>query len=91
MPSPNNSTIAYLPGPVPADPKQIPRYLREEFEKIGSAIKALADGHVEMTHVAPPKPRDGDKRLSDGVNWNPTGAGVPRPVIYHSGDWQEYV
>ena len=71
MPAQSNSAIVYTPGPVPSDPKQLQRYLREEFEKLAGLVKALADGHVETTYVVPPKPREGDIRLSDGTQWNP--------------------
>lgn len=89
MPSPSNSVIAYTPGPVPPDPRQLQRYLREEFEKIAAAIKALADGHLETTYRAPVKPREGDIRLSDGTEWDPVGAAASRFVGYRAGAWKE--
>lgn len=88
MPSASNSAIAYTPGPVPTDPRELPRWLREEHDKIAAAIKALADGHLETTCVAPPKPREGDIRLADGTGWNPTGSGS-RFVGYRGGNWKE--
>jgi hypothetical protein len=73
---PNNvKTVSYVPEPVPADPSQIPAYLEREFNRIRSAIDALALGHVDRTHVAPVKPRNGDIRLADGTNWSPGGGG----------------
>ena len=89
MASPSNSAIAYTPGPVPSDPKELQRWLREEHEKIAACVRALADGHLETTTVAPPKPREGDIRLSDGVRWNPVGAGASRFVGYRGGAWRE--
>ena len=87
MASPTNSAIAYAPAPVPADPKDLPRYVAEEFDKIAAAVKALSDGHLEPTSVAPPRPREGDIRLADGTQWNPVGAGASRFVGYRAGAW----
>ena len=88
MASPRNSAIAYVPGPVPPDPRGLQRYLREEFEKIAAAVKALAAGHLETSYAAPSKPREGDIRLADGTRWNPTGSG-PRFVGYRGGAWRD--
>lgn len=68
-----NSTIQYTPGDPPADPKELQRYLREEMNKIAATAAALAAGHLDQTHVAPTKPRDGDMRYADGTDWNPGG------------------
>ena len=89
MATPSNSVIAYTPGPIPSDPKELQRYLREEFEKIAAAVKALADGHLETSYVAPAKPREGDIRYADGTQWNPVGAGAARFVGYRAGAWRE--
>jgi hypothetical protein len=88
MAAPMLSLISYLPGPVPSDPKDLPRYLRDELENIAAAVRALADGHLETTYVAPAKPREGDIRLADGTQWNPTGSGN-RFVGYRGGAWRE--
>ncbi len=71
----NNSSAFYAPGPVPVEPKDIPLYLQQEFEKIQAAVNRLADGHLDKIHAAPSKPRDGDFRYADGTNWNP-GSGI---------------
>lgn len=71
----NPNSISYTPGEVPSDPKDIQRYLRDEFAKISSSILALSLGHLDITNVVPTKPRDGDIRYADGVNWQPNGAG----------------
>lgn len=61
--------------------------LYRELLKIQAAILALSDGHLDMTNVAPTKPRAGDLRFADGTNWNPgSGAGV---YAYHSGSWNK--
>jgi hypothetical protein len=74
MRTPNLGSTSYVPADPPADPAQLQRYLREEMAKISAAIQALAAGHLDKQNVAPAKPRDGDIRYADGVNWNP-GAG----------------
>ena len=76
----------YTPSPVPSNPEVIPAYFQEEFKKISIATNNLADGHWEVTHVAPDKPRDGDVRYADGTNWNPGSHGVG-PYVYKSGGW----
>lgn len=71
-----SKTAAYAPGPVPADPKALQGYLSAEFQKIAGVVRLLADGHVDTTHVAPERPREGDFRLADGTDWDPgSGAG----------------
>ena len=69
----------YAPAPVPADVKNLPLYLQEEFSKISAAVTALANGHLDISTVAPAKPRAGDIRYADGTIWNPgSGAGIYR-------------
>jgi len=69
--TPTNSSIQYTPGVPPSDPKEISRYLQEEFIKLSAAVDALAAGHLEVTFVAPTKPRKGNFRIADGTSWNP--------------------
>lgn len=80
------STISYEPSQVPADISDINvlrRYLREEFDRIAATIRLLAAGHIDVTYVAPIKPRRGDIRYADGTQWNPgSGEGV---YFYNSG------
>lgn len=79
------SSVAYSPGIVPEDPAALPRFLGEEFRQLAAAIQALAMGHLDKTYVAPAKPRDGDIRYADGVQWDP-GAGLG--IYYFNGtDW----
>lgn len=84
MRAPTISTIAYNPAPVPDDPKEFARYLREETRKIQAAFASIAERHDE-THVEPSKPREGDERFADGTNWNP-GSGKGK-YIYYSASW----
>lgn len=78
----------YAPGHPPDDPRELQRFLIEELQKIGAAIAALALGHLDMTTVAPPKPRNGDVAYADGSLWNP-GSGVG--VYYYKGATSAWV
>lgn len=61
----------------------------EELQKIRAAITALALGHLDITTVAPTKPRDGDVRYAQGApGWNP-GSGVG--VYYYKGATSAWV
>lgn len=81
----NSSSVFYAPAEPPTDAAELQRFLREEFLKLSAAINALAAGQLEETAVAPPKPRAGNVRLADGVNWSP-GAG-PGVYCYYGGAW----
>ncbi len=85
MRTPTIGAIQYAPSDPPDDPAQLQRYLRSEFTKIASAVSLLALGHLDFTHVAPAKPREGDERNADGTHWNP-GGGRGR-YIYSAGVW----
>lgn len=74
MRTPSIKTVQYQPGPVPNDLNDLPRYLITEFEKIAATVSLLSAGHIDVSHAAPEKPRQGDIRYADGVNWNPGGS-----------------
>lgn len=79
------STAFYAPGEQPEDAAEMRRFLLGELQKISAAITALAAGHLDKTHVAPTKPRDGNIRYADGTNWNPgSGEGA---YIYYGAAW----
>lgn len=83
----NTNTVYYVPGIPPSDPRDFPKFWMEESIKIQAAINGLAAGHLDVTHVAPIKPRAGDYRVADGTDWNPGGgAGF---YGYHSGAWNK--
>ncbi len=82
----NSNSVFYSPAPVPSDTKDLQRYLQNEFSAIQNAILQLAAGHVDVTSVAPTKPREGDIRLCDGTAWNPVLIGK-RFVGFRSGVW----
>ena len=49
----------YAAGLVPDEASALAAFLREELNKIQNAINVLADGQLDLTTVAPTKPRDG--------------------------------
>ena len=73
MRTPNLGSVQYQPGPVPDDPKDLPRYLQDEFDRLAAVVRLLAVGHLDVTYVIPDKPRQGDFRYFDGVLANPGG------------------
>ena len=75
----------YQPAPVPDDQRQLQAFLREQLEQIAASVNALADGQLDVTTVAPAKPRDGMRRYADGTNWNP-GFGEGE-YVYFAGVW----
>ena len=86
MQAQNSSSIFYAPSQPPSDTKDLQRYLKDEFYSIQTAIMQLAAGHIDVTSVAPSKPREGDIRLCDGTNWNPVSLGK-RFVGFRGGVW----
>lgn len=81
----NNSSVFYAPGPVPSDPKELPAYIERNNRAIEMAINLLAAGHLDETHVAPVKPRNGDIRYFDGTSYDPgSGRGV---YVYKVSSW----
>ena len=83
MRTPNISSVSYTPGNVPEEYSA--RHISEELRNIQAAISGLAAGHVDLTTVAPAKPREGDWRLADNVGWRP---GLMKGFYgFHSGNW----
>jgi hypothetical protein len=83
MRTPNLGTVVFNPADPPADPKELQRYLRELNGLLGACIGALAAGHLDQTHVAPAKPRDGDIRYAaGGAAWDP---GSGKGLYMHNG------
>lgn len=84
MRDPNLGTILYSAG----DPTGISnlgdliKFVRDQGIKTETAIRALAAGHLDRINVPPTKPRDGDVRYADGVDWNPGGG---RGFYYYDG------
>ena len=80
--------IRYTPSPVPDEAEDIPAYLRQEFDRMSATINNIADGHFDVSNVAPSKPRTGDIRHADGTNWNP-GAGEGVYIYLSTGAWSK--
>ena len=64
MRTPNISSTQYAPSEPPDDPKALPNYLREEFNKVKAGLDLVSSGHLDVTTVTPTKPRDGDLRYA---------------------------
>ena len=81
--------IRYAPAPVPDKAEDIPTYLRQEFDRMSGIINNIADGHFDVSNVAPSKPRTGDIRYADGSNWNPGGTGEGVYIYLSTGAWSK--
>lgn len=79
----------YIPSPVPTDPENISAYLQEELKRISQTVNNISEGHWDVVHVAPEKPREGDVRFADGTDWNPGSNGVG-PYVYKNGGWCQF-
>ena len=77
----------YVPGQVPDNASDIPRFLRNELEQIRQTISLVQDGQIDVTTVAPTKPRDGMIRRAGSTGWNPgAGEGV---YCYYAAAWNK--
>ena len=82
------SNIKYANLPVPSTVDEIPQYLTDELRKVSEVVDNISDGHIDKTHVEPPRPRDGDIRYADGTDWNP---GQGEGLYYYDGTrWVSY-
>ena len=81
--------IRYTPAPVPDKVEDIPTYLRKEFDRMSATINNIADGHFDVSNVAPDKPRTGDIRYADGTNWNPGSTGEGVYIYLSTGAWSK--
>jgi hypothetical protein len=61
--------------------------VNRELQRISDAIETFeADGvRLYSSNIEPDKPREGDIRFADGVNWN-AGSGIG-PYIYYESRW----
>ena len=84
------STVQFSVGN-PGDIKtveELTRYVQALEQRTAIAISLLALGHLDVVHVAPEKPRQGDIRYAAGApDWNPgSGEGI---YFYNSaGIWK---
>ena len=74
---------------MPSKAEDIPAYLQTELDRISAIISNLADGHFDVSNVAPDKPRTGDIRYADGSNWNPGGTGEGVYIYLSTGAWSK--
>ena len=81
--------IRYEPAPVPDKTEDIPAYLRQEFSRMSGIINNIADGHFDVSNVAPDKPRTGDIRYADGSDWNPGATGEGVYIYLSTGAWSK--
>ncbi len=57
-----------------------------ELQRISQEMEFIRTGHLDVTYVAPSKPRQGDVRYADGSEWDPgSGEGIYR---YDGSTWQ---
>lgn len=69
----------YIPSTPPDDPKELKRYLINEFRKIQQSLREpqAISITLDTLNVAPDKPQEGGIYKADGTNWNPgSGAGT---------------
>ena len=82
-------SIKYSKSPVPSEAEDIPSYLQTELDRISAIISNLADGHFDVSNVAPDRPRTGDIRYADGTNWNPGSTGEGVYIYLSTGAWSK--
>ena len=76
----------YKPNAVPADPKDLPGFLRAELERIALASQNTNQYYLlDKLYAVPLKTKDGMIVYADGTTWNPgSGAGA---YIYRGAAW----
>jgi len=75
----------YFPKRTPNEYNQ--GYLQDELGYISSAIEQQSLGFLDVTNVAPIRPRQGMIRYADGSNWNPNSTGEGIYFFNSSGSW----
>jgi len=75
----------YFPKRTPSEYSQ--GYIQDELGYISTAIEQQALGFLDVTNVAPEKPRQGMIRYADGSNWNPNGTGEGIYFFNSGGTW----
>ncbi len=67
----------YSPNPVPSDPKDLPRYIFEEFLKLQGALEENPTTFIEVKNTTPSRKKQGDIVYADGTNFDPgSGEGI---------------
>ena len=75
----------YFPKRTPSEYSQ--GYIQDELGYISGAIEQQALGFLDVTRVAPEKPRQGMIRYADGTIWNPSGGGEGIYFFNSGGTW----
>tara|TARA_B100000686_G_C16183124_1_gene661957 strand:+ start:106 stop:375 length:270 start_codon:yes stop_codon:yes gene_type:complete len=75
----------YFPKRTPSEYSQ--GYIQDELGYISSAIEQQALGFIDVSNVAPEKPRQGMIRYADGSNWNPNSTGEGIYFYNSAGAW----
>ena len=87
MRKPSLSSVAYAPTPLPVTKTDLRDYLMLELNNISASIRLLPEGNLDVSYVAPSRPRDGMLRIADGTHWDPgSGAGL---YYYQGGAWHK--
>ncbi len=83
--TPSIASAFYAPNDPPIGQQDLRQWIREELVRVSAAISLLAEGHIDASHVAPTRQRDGDIRYADGTDWNPGGGeGI---YAYYNSTW----
>lgn len=73
----------YTPGPAPASPAELQRYVYDELLRISAVISLMAGGHLDMSQTMPTRVEPGDYYYF-GADINPgSGEGF---YFYNSDD-----
>jgi hypothetical protein len=68
-----------------APPRYEQGWVDLQFERVEQGLTNFDSIRLTETNVAPEKPRNGDLRFADGVNWDPgSGAGF---YGFYGGNW----
>lgn len=77
-------TARFSPDPAPREPEELPSYLGDVFETLGSMVNSPTRNFAPM-NSAPPKPTTGDIAFADGIAWDPgSGRGL---YYFDTGAW----
>lgn len=82
-------SIKYVPSVSPGVAEELPPFIGRELVKISNVVNNISEGHMEVTNVAPEKPRAGDIRYADGTNWNPNSQGEGLYLYLSTGAWSK--
>ena len=92
-PSKNIKSVnRWTPNPAPVSNENLSDYLFHELNRLSDIIFNLDVMRLEQTNTVdgPAKPRDGDIRYADGVNWNPgSGQGIYAYIDDGTPSWEK--